>query len=80
MWYVRFLSLTTMRDGIAANTEKLYSFIAQIDNSLNAKIAVSSARDSSAMKTLALITTLFLPGTYVAVCRTPFNSISVPQL
>ena len=47
--------------------EQLYSYIAQIDNSINAKIAVSSARDSSAMKTLALITTVFLPGTYVAV-------------
>jgi len=46
---------------------KLYSFTAQIDNSINAKIAVSSARDSSAMKTLALVTTVFLPGTYIAV-------------
>lgn len=47
--------------------KQLYSFVAQIDNSINAKIAVSSARDSSAMKTLALITTVFLPGTYIAV-------------
>jgi glutamate-1-semialdehyde 2,1-aminomutase len=45
----------------------LYSYIAQTDNPINAKIAVSSARDSSAMKTLALITTVFLPGAYIAV-------------
>jgi glutamate-1-semialdehyde 2,1-aminomutase len=42
-----------------SNRFQLYSFIAQIENSLNAKIAVSSVRDSSAMKTLALITTIF---------------------
>jgi Mg2+ and Co2+ transporter CorA len=47
--------------------KQLYSFTAQIDNLINAKISVSSARDSSAMKTLALITTVFLPGTYIAV-------------
>jgi glutamate-1-semialdehyde 2,1-aminomutase len=47
--------------------EQLYSYIAQTDNPINAKIAVSSARDSSAMKTLALITTVFLPGAYIAV-------------
>lgn len=46
----------------------LYSIIAQLDNRLNAKISASSSRDSTAMKTLAFITTLFLPGTFVAVC------------
>jgi hypothetical protein len=46
---------------------KLYSVIAQIDNRLNAKMTASSSRDSTAMKTLAFITTLFLPGTFVAV-------------
>ena len=48
--------------------------IAQDDNKLSysvasdsAQIAVASKRDSSAMKTIALITALFLPGTFVAV-------------
>ncbi|OCK99289.1 uncharacterized protein K441DRAFT_602405 [Cenococcum geophilum 1.58] len=44
----------------------LYSIIAQLDNRLNAKMSASSSRDSTAMKTLAFITTLFLPGTFVA--------------
>ncbi|MCJ1253613.1 hypothetical protein MMC24_001425 [Lignoscripta atroalba] len=50
-----------------------YSMIAQNDSRLNysiasdsAQIAVASKRDSSAMKTVALITVLFLPGTFVA--------------
>jgi Mg2+ and Co2+ transporter CorA len=38
----------------------------QIDNSLNAILAEAAARDSRAMKTLALITTMFLPATFVA--------------
>jgi hypothetical protein len=33
---------------------------------LNAKIAAASSRDSAAMKTLAFLTTLFLPGTFIA--------------
>ncbi|TVY51394.1 hypothetical protein LCER1_G005876 [Lachnellula cervina] len=56
----------TSKERVQSQIGVLYSFTAQIDNSINAKIAVSSARDSSAMKTLALITTIFLPGTYIA--------------
>jgi hypothetical protein len=33
-------------------------------------MAASSSRDGTAMKTLAFITTLFLPGTFVAVSFT----------
>lgn len=55
-----------LKERVHSQIGVLYSFTAQIDNSINAKIAVSSARDSSAMKTLALITTIFLPGTFVA--------------
>ena len=57
---------------------KTYSMIAQNDSRLNysiasdsAQIAVASKRDSSAMKTVALITVLFLPGTFVAVRLLP---------
>lgn len=39
-----------------------------MDNRLTAKMAAVSSRDGSAMKTLAFMTTLFLPGTFVAVC------------
>ncbi len=31
-------------------------------------IAMESRRDASAMKTIAILTLVFLPGTYVAVC------------
>ncbi|KAH8685378.1 hypothetical protein BGZ60DRAFT_522672 [Tricladium varicosporioides] len=55
-----------LKERVQSQIGVLYSFIAQIDNSFNARTAVSTARDSSAMKTLALITTIFLPGTYVA--------------
>jgi hypothetical protein len=56
---------------------KLHNRIAQEDNSLNyslaadtRRIAAASRRDSSAMKTIAVLTTVFLPGTFVAVsCR-----------
>lgn len=46
---------------------KLYSFVAQTDNRLSARIAAFTGRDSTSMKILAFITTLFLPGTFVAV-------------
>ncbi|KAK2794834.1 hypothetical protein FQN51_000657 [Onygenales sp. PD_10] len=49
-----------------ADFNVLYSIIAQLDNRLNAKMSASSSRDSMAMKTLAFITAIFLPGTFVA--------------
>ncbi|KAE8307786.1 hypothetical protein BDV41DRAFT_582053 [Aspergillus transmontanensis] len=44
----------------------LYSFVAQSDNRLNAHLAASTGRDSTSMKILAFITTIFLPGTFIA--------------
>ncbi|KAF7506031.1 hypothetical protein GJ744_012278 [Endocarpon pusillum] len=51
----------------------LHNRIAQEDNSLSysqaadmRRIAAASRRDSSAMKTIALLTSVFLPGTFVA--------------
>ncbi len=38
-----------------------------MDNRLSAKLTASSGRDSIAMKILAAITAMFLPGTFVAV-------------
>jgi hypothetical protein len=40
--------------------------MAQEDNLLAARVAVSATRDSSAMKVLAFISAFFLPGTYIA--------------
>ncbi|KAL4746205.1 hypothetical protein BDW72DRAFT_197898 [Aspergillus terricola var. indicus] len=44
----------------------LYSFVAQTDNRLSARLAATAGRDSTSMKILAFITTIFLPGSYVA--------------
>jgi hypothetical protein len=57
--------------GMSSRTDisKLWSFIAQNDNRLTAKMAASATKDSTAMKTLAFITALFLPGTFIAVCN-----------
>jgi hypothetical protein len=59
---------------------QVYNFIAQRDNMLNVEVArdsravaVASKRDSSAMKTLAIVTMAFLPGTFIAV-RTYLSS------
>lgn len=48
--------------------------ISQQDNSINLsvaedskKIAAAAKRDSSAMKTVSMLTLIFLPGTFVAV-------------
>ncbi|GAB1200363.1 hypothetical protein APSETT444_009733 [Aspergillus pseudonomiae] len=46
---------------------QLYSFVAQSDNRLNARLAASTGRDSTSMKILAFITTIFLPGTFIAL-------------
>lgn len=40
--------------------------MAQEDNNLNARMAVSSSRDSSSMKALAVITAVFLPGEFMS--------------
>jgi hypothetical protein len=45
---------------------KLYNFVAQAGNELNARIAATTSLDSAAMKTLAFVTTIFLPLSFVA--------------
>ena len=51
----------------------VFNFMAQKDNLLNIslandsrRIAAASKRDSTAMKTIAVVTMIFLPGTYIA--------------
>lgn len=53
---------------------KLFNLIAQSDSLINVSLAkdsremaVASKQDSSAMKIIALLTTFFLPGTFIAV-------------
>lgn len=57
---------SNLKERALSQIQVLYSISAQTDNRLSARIAVSSGRDSTAMKTLAFITALFLPGTYIA--------------
>ena len=57
---------TSLKDRVSSQIQQLYSIVAQTDNRLSARIAVTSGRDSTAMKTLAFITAVFLPGTYIA--------------
>jgi hypothetical protein len=44
---------------------QIYSKMAQADNVLNARMAVTSSRDSSSMKALAVITAIFLPAEFL---------------
>ena len=57
---------SNLKERVSSQIQVLYSISSQTDNRLSARIAVSSGRDSTAMKTLAFITALFLPGTYIA--------------
>ncbi|KAI1419093.1 hypothetical protein F5Y12DRAFT_779702 [Xylaria sp. FL1777] len=55
-----------MKENGQADMSVLHSIISQVDNRLNARLAAASSHDSAAMKTLAFLTALFLPGTFVA--------------
>ncbi|KAF4122451.1 hypothetical protein GMORB2_7443 [Geosmithia morbida] len=48
-----------------AQIDIIYSRMAQEDNALNARMAVTSSRDSASMKALAVITAVFLPGEFI---------------
>ena len=60
------ISVSSLKERVQLSINVLYNFTAQIDNRLNAKIAVSSGRDSAAMKLLAFVTAIFLPGSFIA--------------
>ncbi|KAI0162328.1 hypothetical protein GGR57DRAFT_489996 [Xylariaceae sp. FL1272] len=45
----------------------LYNFVAQVDNDLNLRMAYRTGIDGTAMKTLAYVTAVFLPPTFVAI-------------
>jgi hypothetical protein len=59
---------------------KLYNIIAQKESKLNfqmageqRKLAHASKRDSSTMKTISLLGSVFLPGAYLAVSLFAYN-------
>lgn len=54
-----------------ADQPKLYTLMQHRDSHINIDIAEETRRDSSAMKNLALITTIFLPTTALAVSNSP---------
>ncbi|KAI1826800.1 hypothetical protein F4861DRAFT_495222 [Xylaria intraflava] len=58
--------ITAAKESGQADMNVLYNIISQVDNRLSAKMAAASSHDSAAMKTLAFLTTLFLPGTFIA--------------
>ena len=54
---------------------QLFNLMSQQDNNMNHEIALdskeiaaASKRESSTMKIVAVLTTIFLPGTFIAVC------------
>jgi hypothetical protein len=62
-WSIHFITMS--RNG--TDPSKLYTLMQQRDSRTNIDIADETRRDSSAMKSLALITTIFLPTTALAV-------------
>ncbi|KAK0622596.1 hypothetical protein B0T14DRAFT_150500 [Immersiella caudata] len=55
-----------MRARLEGQMGVLYNFMAQAGNDLNSRIAATSGLDSAAMKTLAFVTAVFLPPSYIA--------------
>ncbi|KAJ8133190.1 hypothetical protein O1611_g430 [Lasiodiplodia mahajangana] len=63
-------SMNTNVDSLKSRLELqlnvLYNFVAQVDNDLNVRMAYRAGLDGTAMKTLAYVTAIFLPPTFVA--------------
>ncbi|KAI1735240.1 hypothetical protein F4680DRAFT_435894 [Xylaria scruposa] len=62
----RDLDIESLPDKIESQRDVLYNLITQQDSYLSSKLARESLRDSKAMKTLSILTILFLPGAFVA--------------
>ncbi|KAL7939061.1 hypothetical protein V8C35DRAFT_290078 [Trichoderma chlorosporum] len=67
------LIMDGMKERMEAQQTVIFNLIAQADSLINVSLAkdsremaVSSKQDSSAMKIIALLTTFFLPGTFIA--------------
>ncbi|KAI0892849.1 hypothetical protein F4806DRAFT_499678 [Annulohypoxylon nitens] len=59
-------SIESLPKTIESQRSLLYSLIARRDATLQYRLAKETSRDSKAMKTLAIITIIFLPGTFVS--------------
>ncbi|KAK3376343.1 hypothetical protein B0T24DRAFT_525754 [Lasiosphaeria ovina] len=55
----------------------LYNLVAQAENDLTARMTAAAGLDSAAMKTLAFVTTVFLPPTFIAVNSQTLFSMSM---
>jgi len=51
---------------IQVQIQIIYNLLAQQDNKVNIEIAAATKRDSTAMKAIAIVTMVFLPGAYIA--------------
>ncbi|KAK6193889.1 Cytochrome c1 heme lyase [Pestalotiopsis sp. IQ-011] len=60
------LDIDSLPDKIESQRAVLFNLIAQLDTSLSTRLASESLRDSKAMKTLSILTILFLLGAFVA--------------
>ncbi|KAL4733028.1 hypothetical protein BDV11DRAFT_210530 [Aspergillus similis] len=58
---------SSYRHRIQAQNTVLYSLVSQAESRLNYQVAASAKQDSSDMRAIALLTMLFLPGTFIAV-------------
>jgi hypothetical protein len=75
--------LREIQRGAQTQLNVVYNFTAQRDSVLNLEtakvtkeLAVASKRDGSAMKTIAVLTMVFLPGTFLAVSTFPLPQSS----
>ncbi|KAE8399619.1 hypothetical protein BDV37DRAFT_228218 [Aspergillus pseudonomiae] len=57
---------SSYRQRVQAQNTVLYSLVSQAESRLNYQVAASTKQDSSDMRAVALLTMLFLPGTFVA--------------
>lgn len=84
---ILLLRFQEVQAGAQTQLSVVHNFISQRDNKLNLSIArasraiaVASKRDSSAMKSLALLTMVFLPGTAIAsFFAMPFFNLTVDE-
>ncbi|KAJ6016053.1 Mg2+ transporter protein CorA-like/Zinc transport protein ZntB [Penicillium herquei] len=62
----REYDMQTLPSKVESQRNILYGLIAQFDNNMQSRLTTEALRDSKAMKTLSIITILFLPGAFVA--------------
>ncbi|PVI03333.1 hypothetical protein DM02DRAFT_726532 [Periconia macrospinosa] len=66
LYYTMEAQIAVLKERVSSHINLSFSIIAQEENKLSRDVAHNSKRDSAAMKTIALVTLLFLPPTFVA--------------